>query len=178
MVQYATAEELASYLQKDVGTASATLVLEIASVEFSRVADTMWEPTPVTWSTEGWGQTRLEPPYKPITIVSQVRVNGVEVTGWSLVKGKIYRQAGFGTCGSFPPDLVEIDLTHGYATATADVKGKVLEAAAQAYDVPISALVSETIDDYAVRYAAAGGGLQLTASAQALAESYRGPLMA
>lgn len=178
MVQYATASELASYLQQDVDTASATLVLTVASAEFSRVADTMWAPTAATWSVVGRGQVVLEPPFKPITAVSAVRVNGVTITGWSLVKGKLYRQSGFGVCGNFPPDLVEVDLTHGYTTHSDDVKGKVLETAAQAYDIPVGAVISESIDDYAVRYATTGGGLQLTKSAQALAESYRGPFAA
>jgi hypothetical protein len=178
MVQYATAVELASYLQKDLDTASATLVLQIASAEFSRVADTMWAPTDVTWTALGHGQTVLEPPYKPITAVAQVRVNGAVITGWSLVKGKLYRQTGFGVCGNFPPDEVAVDLTHGLTAATDDVKGAVLEMAAQAYEVPVGAVVSESIDDYAVRYATTGGGLQLTSSAAALAAGYRGPLVA
>lgn len=179
MVQYATAAELASYLQKpSVDTASADLVLQIASAEFSRAADTMWAATTVTWTTLGRGRTVLEPPYKPITAVAQVRVNAVVITGWSLVVGKLYRSTGFGTCGSFPPDEVAVDLTHGLTAATDDVKGKVLETAAQAYEIPVGAIVSESIDDWAVRYATTGGGLQLTPSAAELAASYRGALIA
>jgi len=53
----------------------------------------------------------------------------------------------------------------------------VLETAAQAYEIPVGAVLSETIDDYAVRYATTGGGLQLTSSAAAVAASYRGVLM-
>jgi hypothetical protein len=178
MVQYASNAELESYLQKTLAGATATLVLQIASAEFSRVADTMWAPSGATWTTLGHGRTVLEPPYKPITAVAQVRVNGTVITGWSLVKGKLYRQSGFGVCGNFPPDEAQVDLMHGETTAPDDVKGAVLETAGQAYDVPISALVSESIDDYAARYVASGGGLQLTASARSLAEGYRGPLLA
>lgn len=178
MVQYATAPELASYLKKDLDTASATLVLQIASAEFSRVADTMWAATAVTWTTLGRGRTVLEPPFKPITAVVQVRVAGVVITGWSLVAGKIYRSTGFGFCGSFPPDETAVDLTHGFTTATDDVKGAVLETAAQAYEIPVGAIIAESIDDWAVRYATTGGGLQLTTSAADLAAGYRGPLIA
>lgn len=178
MVQYALDTELASYLQKDLDSASAALVLQVASAEFSRVADTMWASTSVTWTTLGHGWTVLEPPFKPITAVAEVRVNGAVITGWSLVAGKLYRQSGFGVGGNFPPDEVEVDLTHGYTSASDDVKGAVLETAAQAYEVPVGAVVSESIDDYAVKYATTGGGIQLTKSAADLAAGYRGPLIA
>ncbi len=178
MATYPTAAELASYLQKDLDTASATLVLSIAAAEFERIADTAWSAKAITWTTVGYGQLVLEPPFKPITALTQVRVNGNVVTGASLVKDKLYRLAGFGTCGNFPPDAIEIDLTHGITTDALDVKGAILETAAQAYDVPVGAVVSESIDDYAVRYATTGGGLQLTKSAADLAAGYRGPLIA
>jgi hypothetical protein len=40
MALYATASELASYLQQDLDTATATLVLTVASGAFAREADT------------------------------------------------------------------------------------------------------------------------------------------
>lgn len=178
MVQYATAAELESYLQKDLNAASANLVLQVASAEFSRAADTMWEETFVTWSTLGRGQVVLEPPYRPVVAVAEVRVNSAVVTGWSLVVGKLYLSTGFGASGSFPPDLVEVDLTHGYTAVTDDVKGAALEVAAQAYEQPVGAIVSESIDDWAVRYATSGGGMQLTKAAAELAAGYRGVLIA
>jgi hypothetical protein len=175
---YPTPSELASWLQKDLDTASATLVLAAATAEFVRIADTAWVATSVTWTAVGYGQLVLAPPFKPITALSAVRVNGVAITGTTLVKNKLYRQAGFGTCGNFPPDEVAVDLVHGITVDANDVKGAILETAAQAYDIPVGAVTSESIDDYAVRYATTGGGLQLTKSAQALAEGYRGPLAA
>jgi hypothetical protein len=180
VVQYATASQLAGYLQRDAGidTYSAEQVLQTASALFSAEADTMWAATAVTWSKVVYGGTRLDLPFKPVTAVSAVRVSGVAITGWTLVKNALYRLAGFGSWAAFPPDLVEVDLTHGYTSATDDVKGAVLETAAQAYDVPVGAVVSESIDDYAVRYMTTGGGLQLTASALALAAGYRGALIA
>lgn len=178
MALYATAEELASIVQEDVDTATATLVLQTASAMFSRAADTWWTATAATYQARGTGSMCLELPFRPVTAVSQVRVNTVVVTGWTLVKNVLYTTAGFGTWGAFPPDKVEVDLTHGYTSVPDDVKAAVLETAAQAYVVPVGAVISESIDDYAVRYATTGGGLQLTASALALAESYRGSLVA
>lgn len=179
MALYATPSELASYLQKDLDTASASLVLTVVSGRFTREAEWAFTATNVTWSTtDAGGCTELEPPYRPITAVSAVRVNGVAVTGWVLRAGVLYRTAGFGYRYGYPPDLVEVDLTHGDTSVPDDVKGAVLETAAQAYDVPVSALASESIDDYAVRYVTTGGGVQLTKSAADLAAGYRGPLVA
>jgi hypothetical protein len=48
MAQYATASELASYLQKDLDTATAVQALTLASADFSNAADTWFTPTTVT----------------------------------------------------------------------------------------------------------------------------------
>jgi hypothetical protein len=178
MALYATASELASYLQKDLDTASATLVLTVASGMFAREADTAFAATTKTWTTEVYGQGRVELPFKPVTAVSAVRVNSIAITGWTLRVDTIYRPGGFGYRYAWPPDQLDVDLTYGYAAVPDDVKGAVLEMAAQAYDVPVGALASESIDDYAVRYATTGGGLRLTAYAADLAEGYRGLLLA
>jgi hypothetical protein len=178
MALYATPEELASYLQKDLDSSSATLVLSIVSARFAREAETAWAATTVTYTDTVDGSTDVVLPYRPVTAVSAVRINGVTITGWTLRNGIIYRTAGFGYRFAYPPDQIDVDLTYGYTTATDDVKGAVLETAAQAYDIPVGAVVSESIDDYAVRYATTGGGIQLTASAASLAAGYRGALIA
>jgi hypothetical protein len=177
MPLYATASELASFLQKDLDTSSATLVLTIASARFAHEADTAWSATTVTYSTRGGPYTCLELPYRPVTAVSQVRLNGVVITGWTLRLNALYRVTGFGASWSYLPDQVDVDLTYGYTTVPDDVKGAVLETAAQAYDIPVGAVISESIDDYAIRYATTGGGLQLTKSAADLAAGYRGVLI-
>jgi hypothetical protein len=177
MAQYATASELASYLQKDLDTSTANLVLTLASTMFEREADTVFAPTTTTWTWEVNGWPILELPFKPVTAVSAVRVNGVAISGWALRVNTLYRAAGFGYPYMWPPDQIQVDLTYGYASAPDDVKAAVLEMAAQAYDVPVSALASEQIDDYAARYVTAGGGLQLTQYAQTLAAGYRGLLV-
>lgn len=177
MTQYATDEELASYLQKDLDTATATLVLQMASALFDREADTKFTTTTATWTTVVYGQWALELPFQPITAISAVRVNGATITGWSLRSNTLYRLAGFGWRNAYPPDELAADVQYGYATAPDDVKGAVLEIAAQAYDVPVSAVASEQIDDYAIRYVTTGGGLQMTAHARDLAAGYRGLLI-
>jgi hypothetical protein len=151
MALYATALELASYLQRDLDTASATLALTLASGEFSREACTAFTATSETWSALAAGVTEIELPFNKVTAVTAVRVNGVVVTGWTLRGGRLYRSAGFGYRYGWPPDEVEVDVTHGYTTVPDDVKLAVLEIAAGLYENPIAA-VSESIDDHTVRY--------------------------
>ena len=178
MVQYATATELAGYLQQDVDTYTATQALTLASGQFSQLAMTWFAATNYTYVTTGTPCTEIRLPFRPVTAVSAVRINGVAVTGFTLVKNTVYRAAGFGTSWVVPPDEVQIDLTHGYTSVPDDVKAAVIETAAAAYAVPVSAVVREAIDDYSVQYSAAGGGVQLTPSARDLALMYRGTLAA
>lgn len=179
MVQYATATELAGLLKQDVDTYSAEQVLRLASALFSRHARTWWAATAETYKTAGTAATRIELPYRPVTAVTALRVNGiVQTVDYTLRRHYVYRDGGFGDPWAWPPDEVQIDYTHGYTTVPDDVKGAVLETAAQAYEIPVGALISETIDDWAVRYATTGGGLQLTKSAADLAAGYRGVLIA
>jgi hypothetical protein len=151
MALYATASELASYLQQDLDTASATLALTLASGAFSGAAETWFTPTTTTWSALAEGCSVLELPFKPVTAVSAVRINGATITGWTLRQGSLYRLAGFGYLRAWPPDEVAVDLTHGYATAPDEVKLATLEIAAGLYENPTGA-ASESIDDYTTRY--------------------------
>lgn len=178
MVQYATAVELAGYLGQDVDTYTANQALTLASGQFSQAADTWFTPTSTTYVTTGTAGTSIRLPFRPVTTVSEVRIGGAVVTGWTLIKNVLWRPAGFGTVWSIPPDEVAIDLTHGYAEAGDDVKAAVLETAATGYSTPVSAVAAESIDDYQVRYVNAAGGIQLTAAALRLAEQYRGTLAA
>lgn len=170
---YATPSELASYLQQDLDTATATLVLEVLSERFAEDSLTRFEPTSATYAVAGTGASVLILPFEPVIAVAAVRVNGVAVTDYTAIGGVLYRLAGFGSRLAFPPDLVEIDLSYGYATAPDDVKGAVLESAALAYQNP-DRVMSEAIDDYSVRYLAESGGMQLSAGARSVAAFYRG----
>lgn len=155
MAQYATASELAAYLQQDLDTASANQALQLASAEFSLAADTWFTSQSITYATTGTRATGIVLPFNPITAVTAVRINTVAVTGWTLIGNKLYRSAGFGSYSPTVPDLLEVDLTHGYTTVPDDVKQAVLEIAAMTYDNPTGAM-TETIDDYTVRYDTTG----------------------
>lgn len=178
MAQYATPSELASYLQQDLDASTANLVLTLASGQFSARADTWWAATTATYTRVGTPSTTIDLPFRPVTAVSQVTINGVVITGYTLIKNTLYRAAGFGTPWASPPDVVVVSLTHGYTTVPDDVKAAVLDMAAQAYAAPVAAVTSESIDDYSVRYSAEGGGVKLTPFAERLAEDYRGTFAA
>jgi hypothetical protein len=177
-VQYATASELASYIQSDVDTSTAVLLLQLASAEFNREADTSFTPITATWSEAGNGGLVMIVPWRPITAVTAVRIAGTTVTDYSRIEQRFYRTGGWGSPWAFPPDLIEIDLTYGYATVPDEVKAAVLETAAQAYQQPASTIAAESIDDYRVRYNANTGGVQLSASAMKLAADIRGQFLA
>lgn len=171
-----TTSELASYLQSDLDSATATLALAVAWGVFQKVADTRFESTAVTYTQVGRGESRIVLPFRPIIAVSAVRVAGTVVPSseYRLIRHTLYRAAGFGSRSAYyPPDLVEVDLTHGYTTVPDDVKGAVLETAAAAYQGPDVTVVSEQIDDYAIRSAPNAGGVSLTPAAAKLAYLYR-----
>ena len=165
-LMYVTVSELASYLKQDIDTATATLAIQITSAMFSTRAATAFTPTSTTYVIEGLGYAQLILPYKPIITVDAIRINGVAVTDYTQVRSKLYRLAGFGTPGSFPPDVVEVDLTYGYAAPPDDVRGAVLESAGASYSNPDITVQSDSIDDYSVSSAANSGGVSLSQSAK------------
>lgn len=182
-VMYATAEELASYLQQDVDTSSATLALQITSQMFSTRANTAFLPTTTTYQVEGHGWTRIRLPFRPIISIQAVRIitaAGVTttVTDYTRIKQVLYRLSGWGVRCAFPPDMIEVDLTHGLAAVPDDVKGVVLESAGAAYSSPDITIKSESIDDYSVSSAPNSGGVMLSPSAEKLADLYRGTFAA
>jgi hypothetical protein len=181
MAMYATPAELASYLQRDLDTSTATLVLTIASDLFAERANTRFEANSTTYSVasvDGTANYRLYLPHTPVTAVSAVRINGVAITDYTRIGSVLYRSIGFGYCRAFPPDLIEVDYTHGYASVPDNVKGAVLETAAAAYCGPDITVLSESIDDYSIKTAPNTGGIQLSSAAAALADYYRGVLVA
>jgi hypothetical protein len=181
MAMYATADELETYLQRDLDTTIAELALTIASDLFADRSGTRFEATSATYttpSTHGTAVYRIYLPHTPVSAVAAVRVNGVAVTDYIRIGSVLYRQAGFGYCWSFPPDLIEVDYTHGETTVPDAVKGAVLETAGAIYSSPDITVVSESIDDYSVRTSPTTGGFQLSPAAKDLADWYRGALVA
>lgn len=159
-------------------TPRAELLLSLAQAAFVRAAGVPFESTTVTYVTTGTTRDRLLLPYAEVTAVSALRINGVAAVDYTLAGSVLYRAAGFGNGNLVPPDVVEVDLTYGYASVPDVVKAAVLDTAAQAYNNPTSSVVQESIDDYSARYTAGAGGVRLTPMAEELARSYRGAVFA
>lgn len=181
-VMYATAAELAIYLQQEVSTPAAELALRVTSQLFSTRAGTMFTPTAETWQEEVHGEPKIRLPFSPLIDVAEVRIvnaGGITVlTGWTRIKSVLYSAAGFGARCLFPPDMIEVDVTHGYAECPDDVRGAILESAGAAYLGPDITVAAEAIDDYSVKMAANTGGVSLSVAAATLADLYRGTLAA
>jgi len=182
-VKYATEAELASFLKQDIDTSTATLALQTASALFSTRAQTWFAPTSTTWSTPGVGARQLYLPFRPIISVDAARIidsvgTTTVVTDWKLIRGVLYRLAGWGVPGVFPPDEIQIDLTHGYAAPGDDVKGAILETAGASYMSPDITTAQESIDDYVIKAAPNAGGMSLSPAAEKLADYYRGTIAA
>lgn len=173
MTMLASASELASYLQQDLDTATAELLLTVASAEFETAADTKFASTSTTWVVEGRGQTVLALPKHPVIAVSAVRVDSVTVSAsdYALVGQNLYRSTGWGG-HTWHPSKVEVDYTYGYTAVPDDVKGAVLEMAGAAYSNP-TLVTREQIDDYAVQYASVAAAMALTPAAEKTANHYR-----
>jgi hypothetical protein len=171
--QYATASELASFLKQDVDTSTANQALVVASSLFNNAAGTRFESTASVYTIASWGRWYLTLPNTPVIAVTQVAINGVAITDYTRINDRLFRRGGFGVPGVFPPDVLTVTYTYGYAAVPDEVKGAVLETAATAYENPVAATVSEQIDDYVVKSAPNIGGMMLTDSAAAVAASYR-----
>lgn len=153
MAQYATATELAGYLQQDVDTYSATQALTLASGEFEAAADTKFSSSTITEVFEGRMQPVLALTHHPVTAVTQVRIDGVVITStdYKLVGQNLYRVIGWGGRAKYV-EKIEIDVTYGYMSVPDDVKLAVLQLAAGLYAHPDPNVSMEQIDDYVVRY--------------------------
>lgn len=175
---YCTAAELASFLKQDVDTSTATLAIQVCSELFAKRAHTRFESTSATYSQPGVNAFQIVLPFQPLIAVSAVRIKGVAVTDYTVIGPSVYRRLGFGNWWSFPPDLVEVDYTHGYTTVPDDVKGAVLESAGAAYMSPDVTVAQEQIDDYSIKSMPNTGGFMLSPDAQKLADYYAGALVA
>lgn len=150
MAQYATAPELASWLQKDLDTATANLALTSATAAFVSEAGVSFGATPGTYATVALGERQVFLP-GPVSAVTAVRVNGVVVTDFTRIGDVLYRAARFGSTSAFPPDVLEVDYTAGYAAVPDDVKLAVLQLAGDLYDNPSGATSkTERIDDWSL----------------------------
>lgn len=157
MTDLFTLPELASYLQRDLDTSTATL----AQAAGQRIVRTYLRQD-ITTATYTGVKLRIFPngkawrvdlPQRPVTAVSSVAVNGT-----TYVLGTNYAWDGLSpyirladltyTTAAFQDDPVAtVTYTAGYATIPDDVKNVAIAVAGRQYDNP-RGLRSESIDDY------------------------------
>jgi hypothetical protein len=161
--QLATPEDLASALQKDLDTASATLALEACTAvvqattgqRIVRVAD---DEVIIDLDRHD-GSLYLYLPELPVVSVSTASVGALAVTDYSaqLSKGRLWRSMGWrsSTVAYWDaPTQATVTYTHGYLPTDQRIqlaRGAVLSLATGLYDNPTGAK-SESIDDYSVAY--------------------------
>jgi L-arabinose isomerase len=150
-VALATPTRLAGYLQQDLDTYTANLVLDNASDVFEIEADTKFSSTSAVYTLEGYGQDVISLPRQPVIAVQSVTVDGLAVTDYQKRGANLYRILRWGGTSSYAADVV-VTYTYGYTTVPGSVELAVLQLAAELYERPVSSISSEQIDDYVVRY--------------------------
>lgn len=162
-----TATELASLLQEDVDTATATLAIELATgavqaAAGQRIVQVVNDTVVLDIDVQDHGFW-LDLPEGPVTAVGAVLIGTLTVTDFTvqLSRGRLWRRYGWlsATRPYWPmPSTVTVTYSHGYASGDQKLqlaRGIVLEVAKTAYSTASNsgAVVSEKIDDYAVTYA-------------------------
>ena len=164
MAAFATASELASWLQKDLDTATATLALSVASGQIRRhVGWSITEETLTDLLVDGTGRRSIILPTLHLTAVASVEEDGVALTydvdyTWTR-EGRLIRNGRW----LHKARTVKTTYTHGYTTGAAeldDVKGVCLDLAGDIYDNP-TGLRSYTVGGASETYA--GGSVDLGA---------------
>jgi hypothetical protein len=169
--QLATPADLASLLQRDVDTASATLAIEVstavvqAAVDRQRIIQVVDDTTVIDLGPDHCG-LYLDLPDRPVTAVSSVTIGTTAVTDFVLQasKNRLWRALGWRPVGLTPwysPWTVTVINTHGLASGDQKLqlaRGAVLSLARGLFTNP-DGTVREQIDDYQVAYAEASASL-------------------
>lgn len=182
MSDLCTAPELASYLQRDLDTATANLAIAVGSAIVRRYArrhftTNTWTGVTlaVQWSPRSGYFVAL--PQRPVVSVASILVNGTAVV-WTLDQ----LNARAVLTGWLPSPLVQgvadqavVTYTSGASSPPDDVKGVALSVAGRQYDNP-TGLRAESIDDYSGTHAGADddlAGLSLLAGERHILDAYR-----
>lgn len=166
--QLVTPSELASFLQQDVDTTSATLLIEMATGKVQAAAGQKLiaaTSTALLHVEVCDDDQYLALPQRPARSVSTVLINGVADTTWLLRSQMLWRLYGW-NCHSWAPTEVTVTYAHGYlagAQCLQLARDYTLSLAAAGYGPELaSAVTSEAIDDYKVTFAEADARMQVT----------------
>jgi hypothetical protein len=182
--QLASPSDLASLLQRDLDTASATLAIEVTTAVIQAACGGRRIVRVVDDSEEIWGSTDkvLRLKNAPIVSVASVTYNGSALTQgtasgtWRRAKYGIWRDCGWiEVCGEPLPTTVVY--THGLLSTDQGIqlgRGTCLSLSRGLFENP-SGVVREQIDDYQVAYAEAEAALDASPSLKALLRKQYGP---
>jgi hypothetical protein len=159
-VAFATAAELASYLQiTEIDTFTAELLLDAASAAIRSVTgqtvDAVTDDVVLLPAPRG---AYLTLPQRPADEPTLIRIGGVAVTDWSADVSDdpryptvLYRPGGWESWDTVTGAVrrVEVTYTHGYAVIPDDIKALCLEVAARGYRNPAGLRSQQrAVDDY------------------------------
>jgi hypothetical protein len=173
----ATPTDLATALQEDIDTATATMLLELATARVQRAAGGQRivdvTDTAIIDVTDPYDEY-LTLPQLPVRSVSSVLLDGVAITDWYLRQQKLWRSSGWMACWS-PPSQVTVTYAHGHLTGSQylqPARDFTLSLAVMAADNP-KARTSESNGDRRISYAEAEARMQMTQSMRdAIAAQY------
>jgi hypothetical protein len=174
MSNFATVAELAAYLARDIDNAdpSALLALSLASDAVrAYIGQDITSAVDDEVTLDGTGTTLLLLPQQPVTGVSSVVEDGVELT----FDDEYYWAAWGGlTRVARPwvrtPRRIVVTYSHGYATVPGPVKAATLALAGRLVDSP-AGVKQETIGAYSVTYSS--GTPTLAENEARLLDQYR-----
>lgn len=179
--QLVTPSELASFLQQDLDTATATLLVEMATgkVQAACGQRLISATSTVTLTVDIFdGDPWLPLPQLPVRSVGTVLIDGVADTEWLLRNQQLWRLAAWNRNWT-APTLVTVTYTYGFLAGEQGLqlaRDMTLALAAAGYGNPGGSVSSEAIDDYKVSYAEADGRMQVTDSMRArLRSTYGSP---
>jgi hypothetical protein len=165
--QLVTPSELASFLQMDLDTASAVLVIEMATGKIQAACGQRIIGATTTALIDvdfcDWGPW-LSLPQSPVRSVATVLIDGVADTEWLLRNQQLWRLAAWNRNWT-APILVTVTYTYGYLAGEPGLqlaRDMTLALAGAGYGNPGGSVSSEAIDDYKVSYAEADGRMQVT----------------
>ena len=167
--QLVTPSELAAFLQQDVDTATATLLIEMATGKVQAACGQRLIEATSTFVLDvdifQWG-VWLDLPQRPIQSVGSVTIDGIARTDWYLRSQRLWRLGGWNLNASAPSQVVVTDVLHGHPTGSQGLqlaRDMCLALAGAGYGNPGGSVASEQIDDYRVTFAEAESRMQVTA---------------
>lgn len=177
----ASPSDLASFLQEDVDTATATLLMETATgiiqaTVGQRIVQVIDDV--VVLDLEACDRSLwLDLPQRPVTAVSAVMVGATAVPSGDyavqLSRGRLWRRTGWKlatTMSWLAPSTVTVTYTHGYPAGDQRLQAArqaALSLASSAYANP-SGATREQIDDYQVAYEAMSARMDAAPALQTL----------